>query len=107
MTKFVLAFHGNPQFESKEAGAAHMVAWKAWVVDLGDAIVDPGLPLGQSKTIHADKSVAENGGPNPIVGLTIIQAETMGSAVAMVQACPHLAAGGSIELAPAVDMGMA
>ncbi|MEP5759620.1 MAG: hypothetical protein ABJ327_10040 [Litoreibacter sp.] len=106
MTKFILAFHGNPQFETKAASAEHMVAWKAWITDLGDAVIDPGLPLGPSKTIAADMSILDNGGPNPIVGITILQAEAMEDAIGMVQACPHLAAGGSIELAPAVDMSM-
>jgi hypothetical protein len=106
MTKFVLAFHGNPQFKSKEAGASHMAAWKAWVQGLGDAVIDPGLPLGPSKTILSDKGVKDDGGLNPIVGITILQAETMEEAISMVQACPHLSVGGSIELAPAFDMDM-
>ena len=106
MIKFVLAFHGSPQFETKAAGIEHMVAWKAWMADLGDAVIDPGLPLGPSKTVTSDKSVIDNGGPNPIVGITILQAKTMEKAIEMVQACPHLTAGGSIELAPALDMPM-
>lgn len=106
MTKFVLAFHGHPEFETKEAGAAHMAAWMAWIKDLGPAVVDPGLPLGPSRTINADKSVTENGGSNPIVGITVLEAETFSDATAMVRTCPHLTAGGSIELAPAVQMDM-
>ena len=106
MKKFVLAFHGNPTFAKKEDGAAHMTAWKAWITDLGDAVIDAGQPLGPSKTINADKSVAEDGGANPVVGITILQASTMDDAVSMVRACPHLSTGGSIELAPAVDMNM-
>jgi hypothetical protein len=106
MTKFVLAFHGSPQFETKEAGAEHMAAWMAWIKDLGQSVIDPGLPLGPSHTINSDKSVTDDGGANPVVGITILEAETMAEATIMVQACPHLAAGGSIELAPAVQMDM-
>ena len=105
MPKFVLAYHGSPQFNTKEEGAAHMVAWRQWSQGLGDAVVDPGMPVGMSKTVSSS-GVENGGGANPLAGITILQAETFDAAIVMAQACPHIDAGGSIEVAEAMDMEM-
>ncbi|USG62562.1 hypothetical protein NBZ79_06185 [Sneathiella marina] len=105
MPKFVLAYHGSPQFDTKEDGANHMVAWKQWSESLGDAVVDPGMPVGASKTVSS-AGIENGGGANPLAGITILQAETIDAAVVMAQSCPHIDAGGSIEVAEAMDMEM-
>ena len=105
MPKFILAYHGGHEFKSKEEGMAHMVKWQSWAAGLGDAIVDPGMPFGQSKTVSAD-GVTDDGGSNPLSGISIVQAETMDEVLAMAKACPHIAIGGTIEVAQAMDMEM-
>lgn len=105
MPKFVLAYHGKPDLQSKEAGAAHMVAWKAWSAGLGGAVVDPGMPVGASRTVTAN-GVQDGGGANPLSGITVIQAETMDDAIALVKDCPHLSGTGTIEIAEAMTMEM-
>ncbi len=105
MPKFVLAYHGKPDIQSKEDGAAHMAAWKAWSAGLGDAVVDPGMPISASKTITA-AGVEDGGGSNPLSGITIIQAETMEEAIAMAKGCPHISGSGTIEVAEAMQMDM-
>ena len=105
MPKFVLAYHGKPDIKNKEEGAAHMVAWKAWSAGLGDAVIDPGMPVGPSKTISIN-GVEDDGGSNPLSGITIIQAETMDDAIAMAKGCPHISGSGTIEIAEAMQMDM-
>lgn len=105
MPKFVLAYHGNPDIKSKEEGAAHMAAWQAWSAGLGDAVIDPGMPVGVSKTITAT-GVEDGGGSNPLSGITIIQAANMDEAIAMAKDCPHISGSGTIEVAEAMDMEM-
>jgi hypothetical protein len=46
MSNYVFAYHGGKKFESPEEGARHMAKWQAWVSGLGDAVVNPGTPLG-------------------------------------------------------------
>ena len=101
MPKFVLAYHGSKRPENP---AQHMTRWTAWVEGLGAAFVNPGVPLGKSKTVSAD-GVTDGGGPNPLAGFSIIEASNMEAAVAMVRACPHLDIG-TIEIAEAMDMDM-
>ena len=62
MPKFIIAYHGGNKPKTKEAGAAQMAKWKAWVDDLGDACVNPGTPLGQSRIVSA-VGVSNDGGP--------------------------------------------
>lgn len=106
MPKFVLAYHGSPQFETKEEGMAHMTAWRAWAESLGGALIDPGLPVGPSVTVMADQSVTQDGGSNPISGVSVLEADTIEAAIDMVKPCPHLSAGGTVEIAQALDMDM-
>lgn len=105
MQKFLLAYHGGKKFETKEDGMAHMEEWKAWMGGLGDAIVDPGMPVGASKTVSQD-GVTDDGGSNPLSGITVVQADTIEQALEMAKACPHVSMGGTIEVAPTIDMEM-
>jgi len=105
MPKFIFAYHGGHQFESREEGMAHMTKWQAWSASLGDAVIDPGMPVGPSKTVSAD-GVTDDGGANPLSGITILQAETMEEVLEMAKSCPHVDIGGTIEVAQAMDMEM-
>lgn len=105
MPKFILAYHGKPDIRSKEQGAEHMQKWKDWSLGLGDAVVDPGMPVGASMTVSKD-GVTDGVGANPLSGITIIQAETMEVAIGMVKGCPHLSGTGTIEVAQAMEMDM-
>jgi len=105
MPKFVLAYHGGPGSMTPEEGQAHMTAWKAWMDGLGDAVVDRGVPVSQSKTVSAD-GVTDDGGSNPLSGITILQASDIDAAVEMAKDSPHVTAGGTIEIAQAMDMEM-
>ena len=105
MPNFILAYHGKPDVETKEDGAALMAAWKAWIAGLGDAVVDPGMPVGISKTITVN-GVENNGGPNPLSGITIIQASSIDEAIGLAKDCPHISGSGTIEVAEAMPMDM-
>jgi hypothetical protein len=66
---------------------------------LGDALEGSNNPMKLARTISADGSVSEGGGPNPVVGLSFITANDMDTAISLAETCPHLAEGGSIEVA--------
>ena len=75
--------------DSPEEGAKHMEKWKAWVDGLGDAMVNPGTPLGDSKTVSAD-GVSDDGGSNPLLGFSIVKADGMDAALEIARGCPFL-----------------
>ncbi len=82
-----------------------MAAWGAWYGTLGDAVVDPGAPIGASSTIAPDGAVTPGGGACPVSGYTLISAESLDDAVAKAQGCPIKDSGGSIEVGETIDMG--
>ena len=104
MAKYVLAFHGGGMAETEEEQAQVMAAWGAWMEGLGENLVDPGNPAGDSRTISADGSVAQGGGANPLTGYTLIQADSLDEAVTLAKGNPIFDAGGSIEVVEALDM---
>ncbi len=99
MPKYLLAYHGsripNPGTEQSELSSA----WKTWMDQLGDALEGSNNPMTVAKTINPDGSVSAGGGSNPVVGLSFITADDIDAAVKLAKTCPHLAAGGSIEVA--------
>ncbi len=102
MPEFVFAYHGGKKPESVEEGAKHMAKWKAWVGGLGDAVVNPGTPLGKSKTVSSG-GVSDDGGSNPLVGFSIVKADSMDAALEIAKGCPFVEMG-TIEVAEVKEM---
>jgi hypothetical protein len=104
MAKFLLAYHGGKAPDSPEEGEKVMAAWMAWFGGMGDAVVDPGNPVGQSHTVTAKGAVAD-GGANPVSGYSIITAADVEAAKAVAAQCPMVVDGsGSVEVAEIVEM---
>ncbi len=101
MPEYILACHGGKKPESEEEGMKEMMRWKAWLDDLGDAVVNP---VGMSKTASKD-GVADDGGPNPLVGFSVVRADDIGGAIKMAKACPFVDMG-TIEVAEMIQMEM-
>ena len=55
-------------------------------------------------TVKSDGSLASDGGANPVSGYSLIDATSVEDAYAKAKGCPLLKAGGSIEIAQALDM---
>jgi hypothetical protein len=102
MPNYIFAYHGGKKPESPEAGAKNMAKWKAWVVGLGDAAVNPGTPLGMSKTVSSS-GVSDDGGSNPLSGFSIVKADSMDATFEMAKECPFLELG-TIEVAEVKEM---
>jgi hypothetical protein len=103
MTKYVVAYHGGRKFETPQEGAAYMARWKAWMGGLGDAVVDPGMPLGAGKLISA--AGVTDRGADLLTGFSIISAEGMEVVLELARQCPHLDHG-TIEVAEVMEMKM-
>ena len=104
MAKYLFVYHGGATPETTEDVAAVMAAWEAWMAGWGDAFLDQGNPIGQSKTVTPDGSVLDGGGTNPASGYSLVSAATIDEAVTIAKGCPIFESGGSIQVAEAVDM---
>ena len=110
MPNYILAYHPGKMPGSHpgkmpggpEEGAKMRETWKAWVAGLGDAMVNPGTPLGKSWTVSAD-GISDHGGPNPLMGFSVVKAESIEVALRMAKQCPHLSIG-TIEVAEMKQM---
>lgn len=102
MAKYIIFYIGGKPPESPEEGAKHMEKWKVWVGGLGDAVVNPGTPLGKSKTVTPD-GVSEGDGSNPLTGYSIVKADSMDAALEIAQGCPYLEIG-TLEVAEIKEM---
>jgi hypothetical protein len=104
MKKFILAYYGEPKFKSPAEGAKHMAKWKSWVAGLGDALVDPGTPLGAPKSVSAN-GVSDRAGPNRLMGFSVVRAESLERALELAKECPYVEHG-TIDVAEVMQMKM-
>lgn len=104
MAKYLFIYHGGTQPTNPADVKATMDAWGAWFGSMGSAVIDGGNPVGMSSTVKSDGSIANDGGPNPVSGYSLIEAPNLAEAHKKAKGCPLLAAGGSIEVAEAMDM---
>jgi len=102
MPNYILAYHGGAQPESPEEGAKHMQRWRTWLSDLGDAVVNPGTPLGKSTFVSAGGVMAD-GGPEALTGFSVVSADSMEAALEMAKACPFVEIG-TLEVAVMKEM---
>lgn len=102
MPSYMFAYHGGKKPESPEAGADMMARWQAWLEGLGAAAVNPGTPLGMSRTVSTE-GVADDGGSNPLSGFSIVEADSMEAALEMAKSCPFVEMG-TIEVAEMMKM---
>lgn len=103
MPKFVFAYHGGKKPESEAEGQQMMAAWQSWMETHKDAMVDPGNPVGMSKTVTGS-GVIDNGGSNPLSGYTLVNAPDMDTAIDIAKGCPFVDHDGSIEVVEAIEM---
>ena len=103
MPNYIIAYHGGQKPETPEAGAEQRERWKTWLSDQGEAVINPGTPLGMSKIVTAD-GVSDGGGPDSLTGFSVVQADSLDDALDMAKACPFLEIG-TLEVAEMMEMG--
>ncbi|NOX39078.1 MAG: hypothetical protein GXP05_00735 [Alphaproteobacteria bacterium] len=99
MPEFIIAYHGGAKPKTPEDGVAHRQKWQSWMMDLGDAMVNPGTPLGPSEFLG---DLAAQEGAN-LTGFSVVKADDMEAALKIARACPFLDIG-SLEVAEIFKM---
>ena len=105
MTQFIITYLGGNQPSTPEEGKQHFAKYKAWLSSLGDAAVSPANPLKDTHTVSADGTVI-TGGTTTMSGYTIVETDSMETALEMAKACPFLEIGGSLEVSELVQMSV-
>jgi hypothetical protein len=99
MTKFMLLYSGGGMPETDEEYAAVLRAWTDWYTMLGSAVVDPGNPFTTvAKRIGTSGRVTKVGANRMASGYTIVQADSLDTAVELGKSCPVLQSGGRVSV---------
>ena len=103
MARYIITYLGGDQPSSPEEGQQHFAKYKEWLSSLGDSAVSPANPFKDTHTVNSDGSVTA-GSTTSMSGYTIIEADSMDSALAIAKACPFLDIGGSLEVSELMQM---
>jgi hypothetical protein len=95
MTKFLVAYLGAGHPDPAEMEQAR-IAFGAWLAEAGSAVVDPGAPLRPAGSVGADADLV------PVLGYSIVEAETADAASALLSSHPFVARGGTLQLLEAI-----
>ena len=101
MKKFVVIYHASAQMGERMAGASAedrqkgMESWMAWAEGCGDSLVDMGSPLVGGQRLTASGSSPSD---RQVTGYSVLQAEDMESAKALLAGHPHLGWDPSCEI---------
>jgi len=93
MKKFIILYHAPKGAMEKMAKVSPedakkgMEPWMIWAKKCGTGLVDMGTPLGNGQTV---KKNGASRSPSTVIGYSILQADSMDKAVAMLKDHPHL-----------------
>ena len=102
MANFIIIYHAAVNHPSSpEEGKAHQAKWMDWIKELGDAMVNPGTPLGKSMIVSSEGVSETDSG---LTGYTVVEAPDLDAAVEIAKGCPYLDMG-PVEVAEMKSMG--
>ena len=88
MAKFGLLYVGEPQTDDPAEAQAHQQEWFAWAQQLGDAVIDLGMPFSAPTRVNTDGSSEEQ--PKVLSGMSIVQADDLDGALDIARGCPFV-----------------
>jgi hypothetical protein len=109
MSKYIYLYRGpaTPMEEfTPEQSAEQMQAWGAWMGQVGSALVDGGAPFGARSAVSDDGT---SPAPGDLNGYTIVEAESIDAARALLDSHPFLSEGKgrfTVEVFELIPMSM-
>ena len=103
MSQFVIVYLGGDQPSDPEEGKQHFSKYMNWLSSLGETALSPANPLKDTSTVNPDGSVTA-GGASTMSGYTIIETDSMETALEIAKTCPFLDIGGSLEVSELTQM---
>lgn len=96
MANYLLAYTGGGMAQNDAEREAAMAAWGAWFGELGSAVVEMGAPVGASASVSGSGS--NGAAASGLSGYSVISADSLDAATALVGKCPVLAHGGKVDV---------
>jgi hypothetical protein len=100
MANFLLVYTGSGGAPpTEEERAAILQDWTSWFTTLGENLVDAGNPTAPTaKRIASDGAVSDGAVGEPVMGYSIIKADSLDAATEAAKGCPQLKAGGQVTV---------
>lgn len=101
MNKYIVIYYMPPavvaqlQSMTPEEMQAGMAPWMEWAKAAGDGLVDMGTPLGQALNVSTSGSSPST---RDVTGFSILQAENIEAAEALLKGHPHYGYGEGCEI---------
>ncbi len=86
MNKFLFVYLGGQTPANPKEAEKYNAEWMEWFNALGKAIVEIGAETKVGKVVVG--TVVKNPGANPVTGYTVVQADSLDSAIALAKGCP-------------------
>ena len=74
-----------------EQAAEGMQLWTAWFGKVGQSMIDPGSPVGESRTLPGDADTGV-----PVGGYSVLEADSSDAVMKLLDDHPHLQAPGAV-----------
>ncbi len=103
MPKYIFTYIGGNHPDNPEEGKKHFEKYQAWLSDLGDSVVSPAIPFKDTHTLHPDGRI-DQGTTTLISGMSILNFESMQSALKAAKNCPFLEINGTLEVSEMIEM---
>ena len=103
MPQYMITYLGGEQPSTPEAGKQHFAQYKAWLASLAEQAVSPANPLKNTHMIQADGTITQ-GTRTTMSGFTIIEVDSIETALEIAGKCPFLDIGGSLEVSELIRM---
>jgi hypothetical protein len=103
MTQYIITYLGGNPPSSPEEGKQHFAKYNEWLSSLGNAAISPANPLKNTSTVNSDGTVTI-GSTTSMSGYTVIEADSMETALKIAKDCPFLDIGGSLEVSELIQM---
>ena len=100
MNKFLVTYHGSGMLDDPALMEQAKMAFGNWVAGAGDAIVDPGAPVQMMTQVAAEGATE----PVQIGGYSIIQADSVEDAGAVLSSHPYVARGCTLQVNQILDV---
>jgi hypothetical protein len=105
MPTYLITYHGGGGVPADPAAREQIhAAFGAWVASVGDAMVDPGAPLGASRAVSSG-GVEDTPTDGRIGGYTLVRAADVDAAAQLVTSHPFVSRGGTLQVSEAVELG--
>ena len=103
MPQYIISYLGGDKPSSPEEGQENYAKYKEWLLSIGNSVVSPANPFKDTHIINPDGSVT-SGSTTSMSGYTIIEADSINTALSIAKDCPFLEINGSLEVSEIIQM---